>query len=479
MKIVENNDVSACVKNLKLEVEPDQLHTEVEKTYDEFSKNVDVPGFRRGHAPRKILKMRYSKHLEKQAVQQAAEEACEQAIKELGLKTSSQPVVDELGEVEEGKSFTFTVNVEHYPDFELAEYTDVQPDVDAGSVPEKEIVEQLEELRKQAASYNPPAEARAAQQGDLVSVNTVATREGEPFPEATVENITIELGSGQYLPGLEDGLIGANTGDKTDIEITLPDDYPVEANRGQTITIAAEVLEIKECILPEMDDEFAKDLGDFESLDDLKSHIQKRLEENSELRVREAAAQQARDELLQRNQFPIPPSMIEARFNYINSVQNMDNRLSGSEGAPGEEQESGLHTKNRDQAEKESRLTLILDEIAKREKIEVTPEEYASYITQLAQRGQSDPVWYYQQIERYKLRPYYERLALEEKVVAHVLDLGSGKVTSVAQEEQPETASESDTPEAPAAEAPAVEAQGTDAEAETENEDSDSETKEE
>lgn len=474
MKIVENNDVSACVKNLKLEVEPDQLHTEIEKTYDEFSKNVDVPGFRRGRAPRKILKMRYSKHLEKQAVQQAAEEACEKAIEELGLKTSSQPVVEELGDVEEGKSFTFTVSVEHYPEFELAEYTDVKPDVDAGSVPEKEIVEQLEELRKQAASYNPPAEARPAQQGDLVSVNTTATREGEPFPEATVENITIELGSGHYLPGLEDGLIGANDGDKKEIEITLPDDYPVEANRGQTIVIAAEVLEIKECILPEMDDEFAKDLGDFESLDDLKSHIQKRLEENSELRVREAAAQQAREELLQRNQFPIPPSMIEARFNYINSVQNMDNRLSGSEGAPAEDQESGLHTKNRDQAEKESRLTLILDEIAKREKLEITPEEYASYITQLAQRGQSDPVWYYQQIERYKLRPYYERLALEEKVVAHVLDLGSGKATSVAQEAEAETAPEDDS-----AEAPATETQETEAGTETGDKDSGDETKEE
>ena len=166
--------------------------------------------------------------------------------------------------------------------------------------------------------------------------------------------------------------------------------------------------------------------------------------------------------------------MIEARFNYINSVQNMDNRLSGSEGAPAEDQESGLHTKNRDQAEKESRLTLILDEIAKREKLEITPEEYASYITQLAQRGQSDPVWYYQQIERYKLRPYYERLALEEKVVAHVLDLGSGKATSVAQEAEAETAPEDDS-----AEAPATETQETEAGTETGDKDSGDETKEE
>ena len=443
VKILENIDTAPCVKNLTLEVDSEQLCDEIEETYEEFSQKVDVPGFRRGRAPRKILKMRYGRHLEKQAMQQAAEKACEDAFKELDIRTASTPQVDELGDIEEGSGFTFKVNVEYFPDFELADYTDIKPDTEDVKVTEKEVVERLEELRKTAASFIAPAEPRGVQEADIVTINSQATIDGEPFEEATVEDARIEVGSDRYLPGIEENLVGMEKDEEKDITITIPDNYPVEDRRGKEAVMHVKVTDIRERVLPELDDEFAKDLGDFETLDALKDHIRASLEAGVELRQIQLASQAVRDELLNRNQFSLPPSMIEARFNYINSVQQMDDRMAGAPGR-GSDGDTGLMAENREQAEKESRLTLILDEIAKKENIEVTPEEYASYISQLAQHNQSDPVWYYQQIEQHQLRNYYERLALEEKVVAHVRALGAGEIESNAKNEDDVEPPESD-----------------------------------
>lgn len=472
MKIIENTDTAPCVKNLTLEVNSEQLNKEIDETYDEFSEKADVPGFRRGRAPRKILKMRYGRQLEKQAVQQAAEQACEDAFKELDIRAANTPQIDELGDVEAGSGFTFKVNVEYFPPFELASYTDIAPDVEEVKVTEKDIVERLEELRRTAASFITPAEPRGAQEGDVVTINSQATIDGEPFSEATVEDVRIEVGTGRYLPGLEDGLIGTNKGEEKDITLTIPDDYPAEERRGKEAVMHVKVTDIRECLLPELDDDLAKDLGDFESLDDLKKNISATMEAGLELRQSEAAREKIREELLTRNQFALPPSMIEARFNYINAIQDMDSRMAGA--SPDAANDSGLTGENRDQAEKESRLTLILDEIAKKENIEVTPEEYVTYVSLLAQRNQSDPMWYYQQIEQHQLRPYYERLALEDKVVNHVRAIGAGEVEAAAVSESEEAEQEPPETEAEA------ETQVTDAElSEPESETSESEGQEE
>ncbi len=442
MKIVENTETSACVKSLKIEVPADDLRVEIDKTYDEFVKNVDIPGFRRGRAPRKILKMRYGKHLEKQALQQAAEQAFEDACKELDLRAASAPQFDEFGEIEEGKEFIVNVNAEFFPEFELADYTKIEPSKKKSRVTEKQVVEQLEELRKAAASFVSPAEPRGAQEGDVLTINSNAQIGEDPFPEATADGINLELGTGRYLPGLEDGLVGMKVDEEKDITVSIPDDYHVEDRRGKEAVLHVKVVDIRERELPELDDEFAKDLGDFETLDQLKEQVKESLKANADARQMQETREKVREELLKLNQFALPPSMIEARFNYINAVQDMDRRNAGASG-----EESGLVSQNREQAEKESRLTLILDEISKKENIEVTPEEYATFISALAERNQSDPAWYYQQIEHYNLRPYYERLALEEKVVDHVIALGKGEVESVAQKasEQESGAADTDT----------------------------------
>lgn len=426
MRIIENNDTAACVKSLAVEIEVKELQEEIDKTYQEFSKNFDVPGFRRGHAPRKILKMRYGKHLEKQALQSAADQASEEAFKELNLRAASSPKFEEFGELQEGEPFTVRFNIEYFPQFDLAEYTDIRPTVESQHVTEKEIVERLEELRKASASFVSPSQQRGAQEGDVVTISSVGTIDGEPFAEATVENVVIELGSGRFLPGLEDGLIGLNLNEEKEIYLTIPDTYPIEDYRGKEAILKVKLSDLRERLLPEMDDEFAKDLGDFESLDHLKESIRTTLESTLDYRRRLEIREKTREELLRRNPIELPPSMIEARFNYINAIQEMDRRNAGEDPAA----DSALLNKNREQAEKESRLTLILDEIAKKENIEITEDEYSRFITRLAVQNESDPVWYYQHIERYRLRAYYERLALEEKVLDWVVALGAGEVES-------------------------------------------------
>ncbi len=450
MKILESTDVGTCRKKLTVEIPPDEITKELEEIYVEFSRSADVPGFRRGRAPRYVLQMRYGRAFAKEAVRKAAEDGFNEALKEQGLRAVTDPEFQGLDNLtrKEDEPITFSGEVEFIPKFELADYSQLRPIEENLEITEKEVVETLESLRKSAAFYK--SVERPVQNGDFITCSVEATLEGKPFEEATHPEIIIEIGSKRYIKGFEDGLLGAAVGETRELDLVLPDDYPVEENRGKQAHFSITVSEIKIEQLPELDDDLAKDMGDFETVADLKDHIRKGLEQSLESRKEQNLRESIRRQLLDANRFDLPPSMVRARLNYIQSVQDMELRRRGSSLDEATQANQNLVGQNQIRAEEETRLTLVLDEIAKRENLEVSEEEYRIYVSNLARRENADPAWYLRRIEEQDLHAYYQRNALEEKVVNFLLIPPEDRVPAPAAEqeaEEPQATVPTETPE--------------------------------
>lgn len=416
MKILETIDTGTCTKTLKIEVPTEDIDQERDDVYKEFLDQAIVPGFRKGKAPRHILKMRFGKHIDQEAVNKAVETAFKKAVEELDLKPAGQP---EIGEIEDAKGdapIVFEAKLEYVPKIEIAAYDDIKPEPPASEVSEKDVEETLQNLRTQNAVYA-GVEDRPVSDGDLVTISSAATIDGAPFPEATQDEIPIQIGSGRYIPGLEDQLIGMEIGQEKSFTLTLPENYPHEEQRGKEASFEVKVKQVQEQRLPELDDEFAKDLGDFQNLDELKERIRKNLEENLEQSRRTAIVNSVREELLKRNSFDVPPSMVKARYEYINALQDSRLRQYGRslEGLAQEDQ--GLLTRNEQQALAEVRLSIILTKIAEKEDIQIEDEEYRQYLSRIAMENGADPNYFIQRVEQQGIDSYYKQNALEEKTL--------------------------------------------------------------
>ncbi len=416
MKILEQQDAGTCSKTLKLEISREEVENEMDEIYKEFIQHADVPGFRRGKVPRHIVKMRYGKHLDKEAVNKAVETAFKEAIDELKLDPVSQPEIGEIGEPKKEEPVVVDVTFEYRPDVEIADYHDIRPEPPSNEVTEQEVVEILNNIRDQNAMYT-SVDDRPVAENDHVNIAIQATYEEQPLESMSHDDITVEVGSKQYLPGLEDALIGMNLGEQKEVELTLPENFQEEEKRGKPAQFQITVNQIREKKLPELDDELAKDMGNFETLDELKENIRHTLRHTKENQREEQMRQSIRQELLDRNQFEVPPSMVKAQYNYINAIQDGEYRRMGRSLDDMVSEDPELLSRNEKTAQDEVRLSTILDKIAKKEEIELSDEEFQAYVMRMAQSSQADPHWLMERIQSQGMESFYRRIALEEKVM--------------------------------------------------------------
>jgi trigger factor len=446
LKILEQQDTGTCTKTVKIEVPCEDISSELDGVYKEFVEHAVVPGFRKGKAPRHIVKMKFGKHLEDEARGKTVENAFKKAMEELNLKPVSSPEFSDIDEDKKDEPIIFEAKFEYSPEIELAEYKGIQPELPPNEVTEKEVVDTLTRLRENQAMFK-TIDDRPAAEKDFVMVKSSATIDGEPFAEATHDEIVIEIGSKRYLPGLEDALIGLNVGDKKEVTITLPDDYPTEENRGKETLFDLELKQIREKALPELDDEFAKDMGNFESLDDLKERIREDLGRSLEDRRKQELRNGIREELLKRNTFDIPQSMVKARYNYINALHDMELRRSSTTLEAEAAKDESILTRNEETADREVRVSLILNQIAEKESIEVDDNDYNAYIGALAAQSDHDAAQYAKRIESQGIESYYRREALEEKVLDYLQDMSELSMESSTPETAEDSSSEDKTEE--------------------------------
>ncbi|MGV3487955.1 MAG: trigger factor [Tuberibacillus sp.] len=364
---------------LTFEVDAESFYKALDQAFKKVVKQVNIPGFRKGKVPRMIFEQRFGvESLYQDAVDILLPEAYSKAIDETGIFPVDQPNID-IEKIEKGSEVVFKAEVTVKPEVKLGEYKGLKMEAQDVEVTDEDVHEQLRLLQERYAELA-VKEDGAIESGDTAVIDFEGFLDGTPFEGGKGENYSLEIGSNSFIPGFEDQLIGLKAGEEKEIEVTFPEDYHAEELKGKPATFKVKVHEIKVKQLPELDDEFAKDVDEeVETLDQLKEKIKNQLKEQKESTAlnnkRDAVVEQAAENA----EMDIPDAMIEREIDrMVREVEqqmasqgitmDMYYQFSGTD-------ENGLREQLKDNAEKRVRANLTLEAIADAENIEVTDEE--------------------------------------------------------------------------------------------------------
>ncbi|MFU2206124.1 trigger factor [Streptococcus pluranimalium] len=367
----------------------DKIKPALDQAFNKVKKDLNAPGFRKGHMPRAIFNQRFGEEaLYEDALNAILPEAYEAAIAELGLDVVAQPKVD-VKSMEKGQDWEITAEVVTKPEVKLGDYKDLEVSVDASKeVSEDEVTEKIERERKNLAEL--VIKEEAAENGDTVVIDFVGSVDGVEFDGGKGDNFSLELGSGQFIPGFEDQLVGSKAGDEVEVKVTFPEDYQAEDLAGKDAVFATTVHEVKTKEVPELDDELAKDIDEeVETLDELKAKYRKELEAAKEIAYDDAVEGAAIELAVENAEIvELPEEMVHdevhrAMNEFMGNMQrqgispDMYFQLTGTS-------EEDLHKQYEADADKRVKTNLVIEAIAKAEGFEASEEEVEKEITDLA-----------------------------------------------------------------------------------------------
>jgi trigger factor len=387
---IENNKIK-----LEIEVPAAEVETALARAYRQVVKKVNLPGFRKGKVPRRILESRFGPQLlHEEALEILVPPAYRQALEEAGHEPIDQPEFELAQEIEEGKPLLFSAVVEVLPSVELGEYRGVAVEQKAVIITEEQVDQSLQSLREQHARLV-PVEDRSAQNGDLVLLDFQGFIDGETFSGGEAENYSLELGSQTFIPGFEEQLVGVSAGEEKEINARFPEDYRKAELAGKDVLFKVRVRQIKEKQLPEPDDAFAREAGEFTTLEELKADIRERMEktarDEARVRLEEALIQKVSDT----SAVELPPLLVERQIDRIIGDMEQYLRFQGLNlekfaelsGRSIEE----LRKDKRPEAEKRAKANLVLDAVIKKEGITVADSEIDEKITAIAGAYNDEP----------------------------------------------------------------------------------------
>lgn len=376
VKSVEKNENNTA--KLVLEVEKDQFQTALDKAYRKVKNTIYIPGFRKGKAPRKIVEGMYGANVfYEDAINLIFHEIWEQATTESELKVVGSPSVSDLN-VDENGNLVLTIECGLYPVATLGQYKGIEAPKAAVTVTDEEVDADIKQLASRNSSIS--TVERAAKDGDTVIIDFDGYMDGVAFDGGKGENYTLRLGSGTFIPGFEDQVVGMAAGDEKDVEVTFPADYGTQELAGKPATFKVKVHEVKETLVPELDDEFAKDVSETaETLEDLKKERREKLEKDkadeAEHNFKNEVVKKAMDNL----EVVIPDAMVEAQLDDMMNQYAMNMQSSGFTLEQYAQMMGttiqGLREQSREGAVQQIRNTLLLEKVAEEENIQVTDEE--------------------------------------------------------------------------------------------------------
>ncbi|MDD9322681.1 trigger factor [Pediococcus acidilactici] len=376
---------------LTFEVGTDMVKEGVDKAFQRTKKSLNVPGFRKGHVPRQIFNKLYGEEaLYQDALNIVLPDAYSAAIKEAGIEPVDQPQVD-VEKLEKGEPWVLSAIVTVKPEVKLGEYKGVKVIKQSTRVTSKEVDEEIEKKREQQAELV-LKEGKPAEKGDTVTIDFDGSIDGVPFDGGKATNYDLELGSNSFIPGFEDQLIGHNTDDDVDVKVTFPEDYQAEELQGKEALFKVKIHEIKTKELPELDDEFAKDVDeDVDSLEELKAKTKDQIKERKIQAADEAKESEAIQAAVDNAEIKeIPEAMlredVDRQVNqYLANMQqqgispDMYFQLTGSS-------EDQLRQQLSEGAENRVKTTLVLEAIVEAEKIDPSDEELDAEYKSLAEQ---------------------------------------------------------------------------------------------
>jgi trigger factor len=392
----EFTDVSETKKTITIEIPSDIVTAEINKVAKDYSKQAKIPGFRPGKVPATIVKQRFKDQILHDVMHGLIPRAVEEALQERGIEPVDTPNIKDVV-LEEGQPLKFTAAVETVPAFDPGDLSTLSATRPPTIVADEAVDQMLQRLRERAAKFE-PVEGRAIADGDTAVLDIDRKDAGQEADRH--ENVSIEIGSAANPPGFDANLAGLNVGDEKTFTIHFPADYAVTEMADTDVTYSVKVKEIRRKVLPDLDDEFAKDLGAFDSLPALRDKVRTDLEEDA----RESATRQVRSAILKqlsdRVTFDLPTSLVEREIDrrleeFARQLmqQNVDPRQAGIDWGQFREAQ-------RDPARASVASALALDEIARRENITVAAEDVDKEIERFAVRAGRTPAALRAQLEK-------------------------------------------------------------------------------
>jgi trigger factor len=374
--------ISPVLMELQVEVPADAVKAEVDKAYANLARKAHVKGFRPGKAPRSVLSHLFGPQVSNDVANAIVNETLPKVLTEKNVTPVSQPAV-EAGTVSEKAAFSYKARFEVQPDIADVKYEGFELVRPPSAVEDKMIDEQLETLRQRHATLKTPEPARPAQKGDVLSIDFTVSVDGQEVKDGGGQGVQLELGSAQVIPELDAALMEKSIGDKTKAEVTFPEAHPRQDFRGKKGTFDVTISDIKEKILPELDDEFAKDVGQFQTLVELRADIHTQLEKALKDRAETALAEQIVQKLNEANPLDVPPSLVEQQCRMMEQELAMQARRVGQRFT--REQFASIHEKMHADAEKKVRAGLLMAAIARKHEMKVTEEDIEKGLAELAQ----------------------------------------------------------------------------------------------
>lgn len=382
LKNKENNKVT-----FHIEVTPEEFEEAVQSAYLKNRHRFTIPGFRKGKAPRKIIELNYGEGIfYEDALNSILPKAYEEAIEKLNIEPVDNPEID-IEELEKGKTVVISVDVTVKPEVKLGDYKNIEVEKVEYNVTDEDVEKELKTIQEMNARII-DASDRETKEGDILTIDFKGFVDGEEFEGGTAENQTLELGSNTFIPGFEEQLIGKKKGDTVEVKVTFPEDYFEESLKGKDATFEVTIHDVKEKELPELDDEFAKDVSEFDTLEEYKKDIREKLEKNAKDREKIDFENKVIEKVVDNAEVDIPETMIEHQiehemqeFSYRLTMQGFD--LDRYLELTGNKLED-LKEQFRPIAEKRVKTDLVLEAIGKVEKIEVTEEDIDKELDKIA-----------------------------------------------------------------------------------------------
>lgn len=452
LKSHENN-----IAKFEFNVSYDDFKKATDTVYKKNKKRYRIDGFRPGHVPRRVLEKMYGPEIfYDDAIQIVFPELYENAVEELGLEVIDQPSVD-LDDIEEGKDITFKVEVETKPHPVLGDYNDLVIEEVSEEVTDEDVKAELDRQLEENARLVEITD-RPVKKDDKVNIDFNGYLDGERFEGGKAEKYDLVIGSNTFINGFEDQIIGHNVGDKFDVNVTFPEDYQAKEFQGKDAKFVVEINSITEKQLPELDDEFAKDISEYDTLDELKNSLKEKLAEDKKAYAQNARENQAVAALVEKSEVTAPASMVDKEIDY--EMQNLDQRLQGMGLSLSQYIEltkmdmAQIRGQYKEQASARVKANLVIDEVVLKENIEVTDEEKEKELQETAKNYGVEDLEKFKEIfaknvsddtlvENIKRRKAVELLASKAKALPHeeyhkVVEKEAKKETKAKKEEKKE-----------------------------------------
>jgi len=372
---------ATCRRELELEIPAEEVTKQTEKVAKDLARVARIPGFRPGKAPLALIKKRFAEDIKGEVLQTLVPERVEKAVAEEKLTPVSQPQVDKL-EYNEGQPVKFRASFEVLPEFSLGDYKNLEIELPEMAITDESVANTLAEMQQRAATFA-PVEGRSVQDGDFVQIKLLGTPEGGGEP-LKAESVLCHVGAEETMEPFNQNLRGAGADDHKKFDVAYPADYPDAKLAGKTFHYSVDVLGIKTKQLPELNDDFAKDVSDATSLDELKKKIHEGLEHERDHRQKDLTREKILAELVRLHDFPVPESLVEHQMDVrlervVRSLaqQGVDPRAVNVDWVT-------LRRRQEDRAKDDVKAELVVDRIATEEKIEVGDDDLHKELEHLA-----------------------------------------------------------------------------------------------